>query len=195
MMRFHPDYSKKKASVSEVLGVATNLPAPPDAGRGGSDGPGTYRRITDGNYDVVERKGGGKGKGKPTQSTVVEVIAIEDMPPTPGTYTVVHAIEDRVPDESTVVEKGKAGKAVEKGNAGKASICGGGHTGKGKAAVAETPWPLFDGAAHRAAVDEHKLAWNGWRWTLSAYGSSTSSSTGWNQGSWSSSDWQSGWNQ
>ena len=67
------------------------LPGPPDAGRGMSDGKGTYKRITRANYD------GGEGKAKPNESTFVEEV--EDEPHTP--------------EESTVVEKGKAGRALQ----------------------------------------------------------------------------------
>ena len=110
------------------------------------------------------------------QSTVVP--AIEDML---GLQVV---LKPATCDESTVVEQGKAGKGVEKGTAGNA------------VAVAETPWPLFDAAAHRAAVDKDKFTRSGWSWTVSAgYGSSTSSSSGWNQGWYSRSNWQSGWRQ
>ena len=173
--RFHPDYTKRRAATSLVLGVANNLPAPPDAGRGGSDGLGTYRRITDGNYDVVERKGGGKGKGKPTQSTVVE--AIEDVPPTPGTSTVVHAIEDEPATraESTVVEKGKAGKAGGKQ-----------HTSAVVQAVAE-----HEVVQHKSAVAEATWEWSDWN--TAGHGSSSSSSIGWGQGWKSAGEWKSYW--
>ena len=70
--RLHPDYTKTKAETAKVEGVPKGLPTPPDAGRGLSDGRGTYRRITRGNYTVEES----------TQSTVVE--AIEDTAD-PGT--------------------------------------------------------------------------------------------------------------
>jgi len=216
-MRFHPDYGKKKASVTEVFGVATGLPAPPDAGRGGSDGPGTYRRIADGNYDIVFKGvGGGRGKGTPTQSTVVE--AIEDVPPTPGTSTVVPAIgfismgsSTRVrsrprytlqcPVHSTVVPAIEDKPAtrdestvVEQDKAGKGVEKGGwmefNKTGK----VVEQD-KAGNAAEHKAAVDTDEFI-EVWRWPgWAVSGGSTSSSSGWNQGWNSRSDWQSGWNK
>ena len=104
--------------------------------------------------------------------------AIEDVQPTPGNSTVVEAIEDKPPTraEYTVVPKGKAGKAG-----------GQQHT----SAVAETQWPLVDGAAHKAAVAEPTWEWTDWKGA--GHGSSSSSSTGWGQGWKSPSEWKSYW--
>ena len=110
--RFHSDYNKRKAATAKVEGVPIGLPAPPDAGRGLSDGPGTYRWITRGNYDVEES----------TQSTVVEAIEDTADPGTrdPSTLASTNSnanpspskkcpSRDAIRDLSTIVEQGKGG--------------------------------------------------------------------------------------
>ena len=184
--------------MSQVVGVATGLPAPPDAGRGGSDGPGTYRRISDGNYDIV---GGGTGKCTPTQSTVVEAIE-DDRGERPCIVagvqsTVVEAIEDGQPvvlaikddprfddwrpakrDWDPVVEQslGMASQAVPQ--------C---------PYLAESSWPLFSVQEHKADAKEIGSPWTRPERT-SSYSpgrEQSSSSSGW----WSGAGWKTGWDR
>ena len=173
--RFHPRYSKKLAATAKVEGVPIGLPTPPDAGRGLSDGPGTYRRIINGNYDVVES----------TQSTVVEAIDDTADPGTRDPSTLASTCSNASPnpgeefvfkaaarDESTVVEQGKERKGDEK-----ATAC---NTGAAADGMAEAPWP-------EDSTDKHKANADGvGSWTPTA-----SSSSDWKQG-WQS-RWQSGW--
>ena len=67
-VRFHTSYSNNKVEVAKVseAQAAHELPKPPKNGKGKSDGRGTYRRKTQGNYDHVapsprNNRGGGDG--------------------------------------------------------------------------------------------------------------------------------------
>ena len=70
-VRFHTNYKDKKVQVASVDGAQTplQLPGPPQKGKGKSDGPGTYRRKTTGNYEHIvgssktDRGGGDRGGG------------------------------------------------------------------------------------------------------------------------------------
>ena len=56
-VRFHTNLNNNKVEVAMVDGASANLvlPQPPRAGKGRSDGPGTYKRQTRGNYDESVR--------------------------------------------------------------------------------------------------------------------------------------------
>ena len=91
--RFHPDYTKKKAGAVKVLGLAPSLPQGPAAGRGLSDGPGTFRRISDGNYNPVVNI----AVAPPPPTPVGPLPPPPPTRPVPGAppqSTVVEAIED-----------------------------------------------------------------------------------------------------
>ena len=69
-VRFHTSYTGSNVEVAEITPLpAPALPGPPRRGKGLSDGPGTYRRITEANYNPrprtrsnsPPRRGGGKG--------------------------------------------------------------------------------------------------------------------------------------
>ena len=67
-VRFHTNFTNNKVEVAKVDGAhaANELPKPPNKGKGKSDGPGTYKRQTTGNYDATVRspqthRGGGGG--------------------------------------------------------------------------------------------------------------------------------------
>ena len=70
-VRFHTNYSNKKVEVAsvDVAQPPLQLPGPPQKGKGKSDGPGTYRRKTTGNYEQIvgssktDRGGGDRGGG------------------------------------------------------------------------------------------------------------------------------------
>ena len=71
-VRFHTNYRNNKVEVAKVSGgrATEELPKPPRKGPGKSDGPGTYRRQTQGNYDEIARssqnnRGGGDGPAVP----------------------------------------------------------------------------------------------------------------------------------
>ena len=175
--RFHPEWGKRKAPTERVLGVATDLPAPPDAGIGGSDGPGTYRRITSGAYENR------RGYYTPTQSTVVEASgAITEERPhiVAGVQsTVVEASEDGQP----VVLAIEDGQIVDPG-------C------DDAVPVAESTWPLFDKQVHKAvALQESRLPVRSPHrtWSNGPEYTPASSSGWWSGGGWSSA-WQTGWN-
>ena len=153
--RFHPDYSRCRAATAKVEGVPIGLPSPPIHGRGESDGPGTYRWITNGNYDVVER----------TQS---HLEAIEDTAD-PGTCATLTSADTHIHgsfkkksetrssstaefvfkaaarNESTVVEQGKKGKGDEK-----ATAC---TTVAAADGMAEAPWCEYFPDKHKANAD------------------------------------------
>ena len=57
--RFHTSFTTNKVEIA-TAGTGLVLPGPPLAGKGKSDGPGTYKRHTAGNYDASFR---GTGKG------------------------------------------------------------------------------------------------------------------------------------
>ncbi len=59
-VRFHTNYSNNKVEVAN-LSDPPPLPGPPEAGRGKSDGRGTYRRKTACNYTSWANHGGGGG--------------------------------------------------------------------------------------------------------------------------------------
>ena len=54
MVRFHANYSNNKVEVAD-LSDPPGLPGPPRQGKCKSDGRGTYRRQTTGNYTTVIR--------------------------------------------------------------------------------------------------------------------------------------------
>ena len=70
-VRFHTMHKGSNVEVAEITPLpAPALPGPPRRGKGLSDGPGTYRRITEANYNLrprtrsnspPPRRGGGKG--------------------------------------------------------------------------------------------------------------------------------------
>ena len=67
-VRFHTKFTQNKVEVAKVDGAQANheLRQPPAKGKGRSDGPGTYKRKTQGNYDESVRSsqthhGGGDG--------------------------------------------------------------------------------------------------------------------------------------
>ena len=66
-VRFHTNYSNNKVEVATAKDPPV-LPGPPRRGKGNSDGPGTYRSKTSGNYTTDSRKvdktrGGGEVAG------------------------------------------------------------------------------------------------------------------------------------
>ena len=64
MVRFHTNYSTPSKVEVAYLRLNWPLPLPPKAGKGKSDGPGTYRRITAANYPYpipAGTRGGGDG--------------------------------------------------------------------------------------------------------------------------------------
>ena len=95
VVRFHTSLTNNKVEVATVSGrdgAALVLPGPPAAGKGTSDGRGTYRRQTNGNYDPPPpRKGKGKGKGKdepPGLAPVLEEAAVAEAAAAEGAAAV-----------------------------------------------------------------------------------------------------------
>ena len=150
---------------------------------------------------LCSEKGGGKGKGSPIQSAVVEVIEeTSEEIPWIGTVqsTVVEAIEDGQPvvlaikddprfddwrpakrDWDPVVEQslGMASQAVPHWHG-----------------MAESPWPLFSKQEHKAVADKIGSPWTRPERTSSySPGRNTSSSYGWQSGAGWKYEWHTGW--
>ena len=78
IVRFHTNYNDNKVQVAKVGGPQAihELPKPPTKGKGKSDGRGTYKRLTQGNYDETVRS-------PQTHSGGGDVSAVAEPPP-PG---------------------------------------------------------------------------------------------------------------
>ena len=74
--RFHTSLTNNKVEVATV-GSGLVLPGPPRAGKGKSDGRGTYRRHTAGNYDATVR---GTAPPPPTTTTAGNDAAAAETP-------------------------------------------------------------------------------------------------------------------
>ena len=111
IVRFHTSATNKKVEVAVVGSSEWGIrdfvfPNPPMAGRGKSDGRGTYRRQTLGNYDAPPpRKGKGKGKGEapPGLPPVAEDSAVAE----PGNAQRAAPVQAAVPVEANAPAAGK----------------------------------------------------------------------------------------
>ena len=77
--RFHTSLTTNKVEVA-TLDSGLVLPGPPRAGKGKSDGKGTYRAITTGNYQDSLRGTGVAGQAAPAGSAVAELRQPEAPP-------------------------------------------------------------------------------------------------------------------
>ena len=87
-VRFHTNYSNNKVEVANVDAAHPHeMPLPPHNGKGRSDGRGTYKRQTIGNYEQIERSSqtdrGGGDRGGGGGSGVADPM-VQDAPPPPG---------------------------------------------------------------------------------------------------------------
>ena len=69
IVRFHTNFSNNKVELAKVS-ATQELPKPPEKGKGKSDGRGTYRRKTAGNYDTILRSPQGTNTGGAAASAV-----------------------------------------------------------------------------------------------------------------------------
>ena len=107
-VRFHTSYTSKKVEVAKVREdpAAHELPKPPKNGKGRSDGRGTYRRQTRGNYDNVvpsprNNRGGGDG------SAVAEPRLAGDALPRNGPPAAPPELHDSEPHRSDEWRRGR----------------------------------------------------------------------------------------
>ena len=85
-VRFHTSYTNNKVEMKKVSEdqAMEELPKPPKKGKGKSDGRGTYRRTTQGNYDRVApspQNNRGGGDGSAVAKAAPEAAAPDAAPP------------------------------------------------------------------------------------------------------------------
>ena len=173
MVRFHTNYSNNKVEVADLMDPR-GLPGPPRKGKGRSDGPGTYRSKTTGNYNtVVAEVVLGRDTATGTANSRGGGGGADETPKTHGGGGGASAAPDRHSGGSGAAAaqgshsggRGDAGQASGgSGDAAAQGSQGGGPAIEARRRVRFAPDVSHSGRDGNGADGSEGWEWRGWGW-------------------------------